>query len=140
LASRGAPKTDTSTPEAFKAAMLNAKSVAYPNPAGGGLSGIYFAQIAEKMEYAEQLKSKAKFPADDFAGKLVASGEAEFAIQQEAGTGFDWKAWRFLGRFPRTSLSDGLFGRRKQGRQGKRGFNGAAQTSRVAGRRHCLQA
>jgi molybdate transport system substrate-binding protein len=87
LASRGAPKTDTSTPEAFKAAMLNAKSVAYPNPAGGGLSEIYFAQIAEKKGIAEQLKSKAKFPADDFAGKLVASGEAECAIQQEAGTG-----------------------------------------------------
>jgi molybdate transport system substrate-binding protein len=80
---KGAPKPDISTPEAFKATMLNAKSVAYPDPAGGGLSGVYFAQLADKMGFAEQLKSKAKFPADNFAGKLVASGEAEFAIQQK---------------------------------------------------------
>ena len=80
---KGGPKPDISTPEAFKATMLNAKSVAYPDPAGGGLSGVYFAQLAEKMGFAEQLKSKAKFPADNFAGKLVASGEAEFAIQQK---------------------------------------------------------
>lgn len=80
---KGAPRPDISTPEAFKATMLNAKSVAYPDPAGGGLSGVYFAQIAEKMGFAEQLKSKAKFPADNFAGKLVANGEAEFAIMQK---------------------------------------------------------
>ena len=35
------------------------------------------------MGFAEQLKSKAKFPPDNFAGKLVASGEAELAIQQK---------------------------------------------------------
>src|SRR4051812_27885219 len=46
---KGAPKPDISTPEAFKATMLNAKAIAYPDPAGGGLSGVYFAQIAEKM-------------------------------------------------------------------------------------------
>ena len=80
---KGAPRPDISTPEAFKATMLNARSVAYPDPAGGGLSGVYFAQLAEKMGFAEQLKSKAKFPADNFAGRLVATGEAEFAIQQK---------------------------------------------------------
>jgi molybdate transport system substrate-binding protein len=71
---KGAPRPDISTPEAFKATILNAKSVAYPDPAGGGLSGVILTQIAEKMGFAEQLKSKAKFPADNFAGKLVASG------------------------------------------------------------------
>jgi molybdate transport system substrate-binding protein len=80
---KGAPRPDISTPEAFKATMLSAKSIAYPDPAGGGLSGIYFAQIAEKMGFADQLKSKAKFPADNFAGRLVASGEAELAVQQK---------------------------------------------------------
>jgi molybdate transport system substrate-binding protein len=71
---KGAPRPDISTPEAFKATILNAKSVAYPDPAGGGLSGVFLTQLAEK---------KAKFPADNFAGKLVASGEAELAIQQK---------------------------------------------------------
>jgi molybdate transport system substrate-binding protein len=80
---KGAPRPDISTPEAFKATILNAKSVAYPDPAGGGLSGVLFTQLAEKMGFAEQLKRKAKFPADNFAGKLVANGEAELAIQQK---------------------------------------------------------
>jgi molybdate transport system substrate-binding protein len=80
---KGAPRPDISTPEAFKAAMLSAKSIAYPDPAGGGLSGVYFAQLAEKMGFADPLKSKAKFPADNFAGRLVASGEAELAVQQK---------------------------------------------------------
>jgi len=80
---KGAPRPDISTPEAFKATILNAKSVAYPDPAGGGLSGVLLTQLAERMGFAEQLKSKAKFPADNFAGKLVASGEAELAIQQK---------------------------------------------------------
>jgi molybdate transport system substrate-binding protein len=80
---KGAPKPDISTPEAFKSTMLNAKAIAYPDPAGGGLSGVYFAQIAEKMGFAEQLKGKAKFPPDNFAGKLVANGEAEYAIMQK---------------------------------------------------------
>src|SRR5215213_5678910 len=55
---KGAPKPDISTPETFKSAMLNAKTIAYPDPAGGGFSGVYFAQLAEKMGFAEQLKSK----------------------------------------------------------------------------------
>jgi molybdate transport system substrate-binding protein len=80
---KGAAKPNISTPEAFKAAMLSAKTIAYPDPAGGGLSGVYFAQIAEKMGFAEQLKSKAKFPPDNFAGKLVANGDAEYAIMQK---------------------------------------------------------
>jgi len=80
---KGAPRPDISTPEAFKATILNAKSVAYPDPAGGGLSGVLLTQLAEKMGFAEQLKSKAKFPPDNFAGKLVASGEVELAIQQK---------------------------------------------------------
>src|SRR4051812_1050471 len=80
---KGAARPDISTPAAFKATMLKAKTIAYPDPAGGGLSGVYFAQIAEKMGFAEQLKSKAKFPPDNFAGKLVANGEAEFAIMQK---------------------------------------------------------
>src|SRR3954464_6938674 len=35
---KGAARPDTSTPAAFKATMLNAKAIAYPDPAGGGLS------------------------------------------------------------------------------------------------------
>ena len=38
----GAPKPDFSTPEAAKRALLAAKSVSYPNPAGGAAAGVSF--------------------------------------------------------------------------------------------------
>jgi molybdate transport system substrate-binding protein len=80
---KGAPKPDISTPEAFKATLLNAKSIAYPDPAGGGFSGTYFAQLIEKLGIAEQVKAKAKFPADNFSAKLLVSGDAEIAVMQK---------------------------------------------------------
>src|SRR5215475_14957036 len=39
----GAPRPDISTVEAFKRAVLEAKTVAYIDPASGGSSGIYLA-------------------------------------------------------------------------------------------------
>jgi molybdate transport system substrate-binding protein len=46
------------TPEAFKKALLNARSVAQTDPAQGGSSGIYFAKLLERMGIAEQMKDK----------------------------------------------------------------------------------
>src|SRR5690242_5801573 len=43
----GAPKPDVSTVEAFKRALLEAKSVAYIDPASGGSSGIYVDKLLE---------------------------------------------------------------------------------------------
>ena len=53
----GAPKPDISTPEAFKRAMLAAKSIAY---ARTGASGIITAKLMERLGLAEQLKDKTK--------------------------------------------------------------------------------
>ncbi len=80
---KGAPKPDITTTDAFKASMLAAKSIAYPNPAGGGFSGVYFVQVAERLGIAEQVKAKAKFPPDNFSAKSVVSGEAEIGINQK---------------------------------------------------------
>src|SRR5690242_5648036 len=44
----GAPKPDISTVEAFKRALINAKSVAYIDPASGGSSGIYIDKLLDR--------------------------------------------------------------------------------------------
>jgi len=45
----GAPKPDVSTVEAFKKALLAAKSVSYIDPASGGSSGIYIDKLLVKL-------------------------------------------------------------------------------------------
>src|SRR6202007_895210 len=52
----GAPKPDISTPETLKATLLAAKSIAYSEPSAGGASGVYFAQLLERMGRAEAVR------------------------------------------------------------------------------------
>src|SRR5262249_4194359 len=74
----GAPKPDLSTTDAFKRAMLNAKSIAY---AKEGLSGVYFASLIEKLGIANDLKAKSKVMATgELAAEAVAHGEVEIGI------------------------------------------------------------
>jgi molybdate transport system substrate-binding protein len=81
---KGASKPDISTPDAFKQTLLKAKSIAYSNPAAGGASGVYIAKLLERMGIADQVKAKTKHPpAGGNSADIVASGEAELAIQQE---------------------------------------------------------
>src|SRR5215467_14319098 len=54
----GAPKPDVSTVDAFKKALLDAKSVAYIDPASGGSSGIYVGKLLQRLGIAEQVKPK----------------------------------------------------------------------------------
>jgi molybdate transport system substrate-binding protein len=75
----GAPKPDISTPEAFKRAMLAAKSIAY---ARTGASGIITAKLMERLGLAEQLKDKTKLVDGVPVAEVVAKGEAEIGMQQ----------------------------------------------------------
>lgn len=80
----GMAAPDISTPEALKQALLKAKSIAYSNPASGGASGVYFANLLERMGIAEAMKPKTKFPPPGGnAASLLPTGEAELAIQQK---------------------------------------------------------
>src|SRR5262249_30599105 len=54
----GAPKPDIGTVDAFKRALLNAKSVAYIDPASGGSSGIYVAGLLDRLGIAADVKPK----------------------------------------------------------------------------------
>jgi molybdate transport system substrate-binding protein len=75
---RGAQRPDISTVKAFKAAMLNAKSIGYSQ----GGSGIISAKVMEKLGIADQLKAKIKFIDGIPVAEVVAKGEVEIGLQQ----------------------------------------------------------
>jgi len=75
----GAPKPEISSVEAFKRALLDAKSIAHTE---AGASGIHFLGLIERLGIAAQVKAKARTRPGGLIGKLVASGEAELAVQQ----------------------------------------------------------
>lgn len=78
---KGAAKPDISTPEKFKQALLDAKTVAYTNPASGGQSGVYFAKLLEQLGIADQINKKAKFGDGGPIALIVARGDAELGMQ-----------------------------------------------------------
>ena len=80
----GAPKPDISTPEALKRTLLAARSISYTDPAAGGASGVYFAQLLERLGIATEVNAKNTYPpAGGFSGALLLTGQAEIAIQQK---------------------------------------------------------
>jgi molybdate transport system substrate-binding protein len=74
----GAPKPNIGTPEAFKAAMLAAKSVGYSR----GCSGTHAAEIIAKLGIADQMKAKTKLTGGGPVAEYVAKGDFEIGIQQ----------------------------------------------------------
>ena len=69
----GASKPTISTVDAFKAAVLKAKSVSYlPSP------GV--PQLLDRLGIAEAVKPKATIPNTDIVSELVAKGEVEMVI------------------------------------------------------------
>lgn len=84
---KGALKPDISTPEAFKRAMLEAKTIACPDPALGGSSGVHIAKVFERLGISEAVKHKLIFvgtpeQAETMPGHQVAEGKAEVALHQ----------------------------------------------------------
>lgn len=75
----GAGKPDIGTVDAFKRALLAAKSVAWTQE---GASGIYFTKLIERLGIARELLAKAVREPGGLIGELVASGKAEMAVQQ----------------------------------------------------------
>jgi molybdate transport system substrate-binding protein len=73
----GAPKPDVSTVDAFKRALIAAKSIAYLKE---GQSGLYVAQMIERLGLTEALKPKLTLPATDTVTELVAGGEVELGM------------------------------------------------------------
>jgi len=78
----GTPLPDISTVEAFKKALLAAKSVAYIDPAAGGSSGIYVGKLLERLGIAKEVNAKAVLVHGGEVATHVVDGEAEVGIHQ----------------------------------------------------------
>lgn len=75
---KGAPKPDISSAEAFKSALLNAKSISYTKDSG---TGRYLPGLLERLGISEEMKPKTKLMEGGGQNpRAVAAGEVELGI------------------------------------------------------------
>lgn len=74
----GAPLPDITTVEALKRTLRQAKSVSYSK----GPSGLWVAEMLERIGMAPELTDKVVFAIGRPVGEVIANGEAEVGMQQ----------------------------------------------------------
>lgn len=75
----GAPVPDISTPEALRATLLNASSVAWSDSA----SGVYVeSTLLQRLGVADQVRPKGRMIPATPVGEIVARGDAQIGFQQ----------------------------------------------------------
>jgi molybdate transport system substrate-binding protein len=82
VVSLSAPMPNIGNTEALRRTLLDARSVAYIDPASGGTSGIYVARMFQQLGIAPQMLGKSVLVHGGLAAERVARGEAEMALQQ----------------------------------------------------------
>lgn len=92
------PPPDLSTVEAFKRALLAAKSVIYMDPQIG-TSGRHVAEVLQRLGISDEVNAKAKLGQGGQVAEAVASGEIELAIHQISEI-LPVKGVRFAGPLP----------------------------------------
>jgi molybdate transport system substrate-binding protein len=75
----GTEHPDIATESALRAILLGSRCVAYSRI---GASGIFFAQLIERMEIAHEINARARVIPSGFTAELLVTGEAELAVQQ----------------------------------------------------------
>jgi len=79
------PRPDVSTPEALKSTLLAAKTVLITDPATGGVSGVHFMEVINKLGIAGEMKDKiVANPGGAVLAKRVVQGEADLAAAAES--------------------------------------------------------
>jgi molybdate transport system substrate-binding protein len=77
----GTPAPDISTVDAFKKALLAAKSVSFTDPAGGGTAAVFVAGLLDRLGMTEAVKQKAvPFNTGREVINAVLKGDAELGI------------------------------------------------------------
>jgi molybdate transport system substrate-binding protein len=74
----GAAEPDIGSVESFKAVLRNARAISYSK----GPSGLYVAELLQRLGLTEAMKDKTIFAVGRPVGEVVASGEAEIGMQQ----------------------------------------------------------
>lgn len=75
----GAARPDISSLDALESTLLEARSIAYSRI---GASGIFFAELIERLGIADAVNAKATITAGGLTAELAARGEVELAVQQ----------------------------------------------------------
>jgi molybdate transport system substrate-binding protein len=74
----GAAEPDISSVEAFKTALRKARAISYSK----GPSGLYVAELLQRLGLTEEMKDKTIFAIGRPVGEVIAGGEAEIGMQQ----------------------------------------------------------
>jgi molybdate transport system substrate-binding protein len=100
----GAPKPDISTPDAFKRAMLQAKSIGHTN-AG---TGPFNTRVFQKLGIYDEIKGKIKI-VEGRVAEFVAKGDVEIGIQQ-TNVIQPWPGTDYVGPLPAELMEYGRVG------------------------------
>src|SRR6266849_1189595 len=77
----GASPPDISSAEAFRSALLHARTIAFTDASVGGTAAVYLPQLFERMGIADEVTRKARPQQSGAAvAECVASGEADVGI------------------------------------------------------------
>jgi molybdate transport system substrate-binding protein len=82
LVAEGTRPPDISTVDALRRTLLEARSIAYIDPAAGGSSGVIATQLMQRLGIAEQVKAKTVLVQGGLHAEHVAAGEAQLGMQQ----------------------------------------------------------
>jgi len=76
-----APSPDVATPEAFREAVLRARTISYPDPVAATVSGGYIESVLAELGINDVARDKAQLkPMGYLVGEAVANGEAELGL------------------------------------------------------------
>ena len=75
----GTAHPDIATEASLRATLLGARSVAYSRI---GASGIFFAQLIERMGIASEINARARISPSGLTAERLVTGEADLAVQQ----------------------------------------------------------
>jgi molybdate transport system substrate-binding protein len=104
---KGAPKPDIGTVDAFKRALLSAKSVAYVEQGG---TGVYLKSLLQQLGIAGDIQSKVKLlPPENPAAKAISNGEAEIGMTQISEI-LPYPGAELVGPFPKEIQLTSAFG------------------------------
>ena len=83
LGARAGMPPQSASLDDFRRFLLGARTIAYTDPATGGVSGVFFARMADELGIGEAVAARGRLTAGVLNDELVARGEAEIAVQMK---------------------------------------------------------